>query len=60
MVPLRVIDESSTLEERQQRFAEDLKLMREGRMPSRLVQLIDEKAAEKVKQLQEQGDWGMA
>lgn len=28
-------------------------------MPSRLIQLIDEKAAEKVKQLQEQGDQGM-
>jgi len=28
-------------------------------MPSRLVQLIDEKAEEKVKQLQEQGDMGM-
>ena len=59
VAPLRIVDESLTLEERQRRFAEDLKLMREGHMPSRLVQLIDEKAAEKVKQLQEQGDWGM-
>lgn len=56
VAPLRVIDESMTLEERQQRFAEDLKIMRAGGMPSRLVQMIDEKAAEKVKQLQEQGD----
>ena len=56
VAPLRTVDKNLTLLERQQRFAEDLKLMREGRMPSRLVQLIDEKAAEKVKQLQEQGD----
>ena len=59
VAPLRIVDESLTLEERQRRFAADIKLMREGRMPSRLVQLIDEKAAEKVKHLQEHGDMGM-
>ena len=59
VAPLRIVDETLTLQERQHRFAEDLKIMREGGMPSRLVQLIDEKAAEKVKQLQEQGDIGM-
>ena len=43
VAPLRVVDESLSLEERQRRFAEDLKIMRAGGMPSRLVQLIDER-----------------
>ena len=45
-----------SLAERQQQFAEDLKAMRLGHMPPRLVQLIEHKAAEKVEQLQEQNE----
>ena len=44
--PLRVIDETTTLAERQQRFADDLKAMRLGQMPARLVQMIEHRAEE--------------
>ena len=36
-----------SLAERQQQFAEDLKAMRLGQMPPRLVQLIEHRAEEK-------------
>ena len=56
VAPLRVIDETVSVEERQRRYAEDLRIIREGGTPPRLQQLIDQRAAEMVDQIEEQGD----
>ncbi len=44
--PLRIETNGMSLQERQQQFAEDLKAMRLGQMPARLVQLIEHRAEE--------------
>ena len=45
--PLRIETNGMSLQERQQQFAEDLKAMRLGQMPPRLIQLIEHRAEEK-------------
>ena len=48
--PLRIETNGMSLQDRQQQFAEDLRVMRQGHMPPRLVQMIEQKAAEMIQE----------